>query len=161
MQIKDKIENNPVIWTLSTLLIGFLSGFGVYQSILAVAGRKTVPEDAVIVKSGEQPISSEEYARLKESQGKIDKLRLKQQYLTHCIRFYETRGQDHVFASEMFVLFLSKLWEHGKQDMTKNGYEIHKSNADLQDSYITFEDDPAFPYKIPRDVKGEVLKFGK
>ncbi len=44
MTIREKIENHPVLWILSTLLIGFTAGIGVYQSILEIAHLEVVPE---------------------------------------------------------------------------------------------------------------------
>lgn len=46
MTLRQSIENNPTIWLLSTLLVGFLSGFAAYQTILEVSGRVTVSEEA-------------------------------------------------------------------------------------------------------------------
>ena len=45
MTIRTLVERNVVIWLLGTLVTGFVAGWGAYETILAVAGRKLVSEE--------------------------------------------------------------------------------------------------------------------
>ena len=44
MTLRERIEDNPVVWLLGSLLAGFLAGIGAYQAILEIAHLKVVPE---------------------------------------------------------------------------------------------------------------------
>lgn len=43
--IKEKIENNIVIWMLATLLTGFLSGLATYEGALKIMSLETISKD--------------------------------------------------------------------------------------------------------------------
>ncbi|MCI5115155.1 MAG: hypothetical protein D3920_03090 [Candidatus Electrothrix sp. AW2] len=43
--IKEKIENNIVVWMLATLLTGFLSGIATYEGALKIMGLETISKD--------------------------------------------------------------------------------------------------------------------
>ncbi len=43
--IKEKIENNIVVWMLGTLLTGFLAGIGTYEGALKIMRLETVSKD--------------------------------------------------------------------------------------------------------------------
>ena len=47
MSLREKLENNIVIFFLTTLLTGFLAGIGTYQAILKITGLE-------VVRKGEQ-----------------------------------------------------------------------------------------------------------
>jgi hypothetical protein len=74
MPLKETFENHPVVWISGLILGAFGLGFGAYPSILAVAGRRTVSEDAIIVQKGQQSISDEEHTRLKASSDRLAEL---------------------------------------------------------------------------------------
>jgi hypothetical protein len=42
MNLRQSIENNPTIWLLSTLLVGFIAGFAAYRTIIEVSGQINV-----------------------------------------------------------------------------------------------------------------------
>ncbi len=42
MALRERIENNPIIWLLSTILAGFLAGIGTYDGILRIAKLEVV-----------------------------------------------------------------------------------------------------------------------
>jgi hypothetical protein len=44
MKLKERIENNLIIFYFSALLIGFLSGIGSYKAIIEIAKLETVPK---------------------------------------------------------------------------------------------------------------------
>lgn len=41
MTLKDRIENNAVLYTLGLLFAGFVGGVATYKSVLEIAGSKT------------------------------------------------------------------------------------------------------------------------
>lgn len=43
--IKEKIENNIVVWTLCCLLAGFLAGFGAYKTIFEITRMEIISKD--------------------------------------------------------------------------------------------------------------------
>ena len=43
--IKEKIENNIVVWMLGTLLTGFLAGIGTYKGALEIMSLETVGKE--------------------------------------------------------------------------------------------------------------------
>ena len=43
--IKDRIENNVVVWLLGTLLTGFLAGIGTYEGALNIMELETINKD--------------------------------------------------------------------------------------------------------------------
>jgi hypothetical protein len=43
--IKEKIENNVVVWMLGTLLTGFLAGIATYKSALEIQGLETIGKE--------------------------------------------------------------------------------------------------------------------
>jgi hypothetical protein len=43
LRLREKVENNPAVFFLGTLLVGFLAGLGCYQGILEVAHLEVVP----------------------------------------------------------------------------------------------------------------------
>ncbi len=43
MKIREQVENNPIIFFLGTLLVGFLAGLGVYKGILEIAHLEVIP----------------------------------------------------------------------------------------------------------------------
>ncbi|MBK4728547.1 hypothetical protein JJD41_01405 [Oxynema sp. CENA135] len=45
--LKDRIENNLVVFTLSTLLAGFTAGFGAYHTILTLSGNRSLSDTQV------------------------------------------------------------------------------------------------------------------
>jgi hypothetical protein len=60
MTLRRRIEDNPTIWLLSLLLVGFLTGFAAYRTIIQVSGQATV--------------SKEEYQRIKENVSRVSTL---------------------------------------------------------------------------------------
>lgn len=46
VKLKEKIENNLVIFFLGTLLTGFLAGLGTYQGALKLVDYEAVPSKA-------------------------------------------------------------------------------------------------------------------
>jgi len=44
MNIKQKVENNIVFWTLTMLFAGFLAGIGAYKGVLEIAKLKVISE---------------------------------------------------------------------------------------------------------------------
>jgi len=44
MSLRQSIENNPIVWLLTTLLAGFVAGFGAYRTILEVSSQITLPK---------------------------------------------------------------------------------------------------------------------
>jgi hypothetical protein len=79
----------------------------------------------------------------------------RQNFLTQCMYYYQTKDQDHVHASNLFVKFLKDMWKNGNQDMDKYGYQIVKDPNDILNSYVEFKDDDTH-YKIPRDIKASL-----
>jgi len=49
MNLKERIENNPVVWLLGILLAGFLSGIGAYKGLIEFTGQKLVSEDRLLI----------------------------------------------------------------------------------------------------------------
>ena len=47
--IKEKIENNIVVWLLGTLLTGFMAGIGTYEGALKIMGLETINKDRLSV----------------------------------------------------------------------------------------------------------------
>ena len=43
--IREKIENNLIVWLLGALLMGFLSGIGTYKAALEIMKLETISED--------------------------------------------------------------------------------------------------------------------
>ena len=50
MGLKERIENNLVIWFLGALLTGFLSGVGTYEAVLRIAHLDVVPANSYLKK---------------------------------------------------------------------------------------------------------------
>jgi len=42
MTLRESIENNPTVWLLTTLVVGFATGFGAYRTIIEVSNQVTV-----------------------------------------------------------------------------------------------------------------------
>jgi len=42
MSIKEKIENNIIFWTLSVIVVGFVSGIAAYKSLLEISNLTTI-----------------------------------------------------------------------------------------------------------------------
>ena len=42
VNLKERIENHPVVWLLSILFVGFLAGLGTYKGILEIAHLKVI-----------------------------------------------------------------------------------------------------------------------
>ena len=65
MTLKDLVENNPVMFSLSLLLVGFLSGISAYSAILRIAHLETVAsshlteQDQNIIRLTRETIESE------------------------------------------------------------------------------------------------------
>ena len=60
MKLKERVENNPVVWLLSALFVGFTSGIATYQGILAIANLQVVSTekyDSLVEKASEVPIT--------------------------------------------------------------------------------------------------------
>jgi hypothetical protein len=49
MSLKEKVEENVVLWLLGMLITGFLSGIGAYKAILEIAQLTVVPKSAEVV----------------------------------------------------------------------------------------------------------------
>jgi hypothetical protein len=45
--IKEKVENNVVVWMLGTLLAGFLAGIGTYEGALEIMNLETVSKERI------------------------------------------------------------------------------------------------------------------
>jgi hypothetical protein len=45
------INSHPVLWVLSTLVVGFVAGFGAYRAILGVGSLETVRKGSYVLKS--------------------------------------------------------------------------------------------------------------
>lgn len=65
MSIKEKVEENVVLWLLGMLVTGFLSGIGAYKAILEIAQLTVIP------KSAEVASLSREVERLKAENKRI------------------------------------------------------------------------------------------
>lgn len=50
MSLKEKVDNHPLVFFFSTLMVGFLSGLGTYQGILSIAKLEVVSNDNVLSK---------------------------------------------------------------------------------------------------------------
>ena len=46
--IRERLEDNLVIFFLGALVLGFLGGIGVYDGLLRITGRVTVPKESVV-----------------------------------------------------------------------------------------------------------------
>jgi hypothetical protein len=112
--------------------------------------------------AGEASQTAAKIASLTESNNSLRlSLRLKQQFLEHSLRYYQTKDQEHGRATKMFVAYLKEMWNGGKQDMEQNAYYIfHNPDRPTTTCYIMFKDDPV-QYQIPSGIKGEVLDFAR
>ena len=45
--IREKVENNVVVFLLTAVITGFGAGFGAYPAILAVSGREAVDKERI------------------------------------------------------------------------------------------------------------------
>lgn len=47
MGLKERIENNAVVWLLGTVVVAFMAGIGAYEFFVRVAGLQLVPKAEV------------------------------------------------------------------------------------------------------------------
>ena len=45
MGLKERVENNAVIWFLGAIISGFLAGIGVYEGVLRIAKLEVISQD--------------------------------------------------------------------------------------------------------------------
>ena len=86
MKLKERVENNPVIWTLSMLLAGFLAGIGAYTSVLSIAQLQVVRLD--------EPSTVAEY------KSKLAGLQSKERFLSLYLRYFLSRYEGDESARE-------------------------------------------------------------
>lgn len=53
--LKEKIENNIVVWMLGTLLAGFLAGIGTYEGALKMMNLEKISKDRLILLENSDP----------------------------------------------------------------------------------------------------------
>ena len=71
MTLRQRIENNPIVWLLSTLLVGFLAGFGAYRTIVEVSSQ-------IIVSKAEYERTTQTASRVPELEKQISSLKAKE-----------------------------------------------------------------------------------
>ncbi len=71
MTLRQRIENNPTVWLLSTLLVGFLAGFGAYRTIVEVSSQ-------IIVSKAEYERTTQTASRVPELEKQISSLKAKE-----------------------------------------------------------------------------------
>src|SRR5688572_16204055 len=62
MNLRDKIESNPLSWILRALLAGFVAGLATYEAILRIAQLEVVPRARV--QTGASPASAKPATQL-------------------------------------------------------------------------------------------------
>jgi hypothetical protein len=61
MGFKESVENNPVWWSLSLIITGFLAGIGVYQGAATIFGLGPLPKGAISQTELAQKFFSKDY----------------------------------------------------------------------------------------------------
>lgn len=97
LKLKERIENNLVVFFLATLLSGFLSGIGTYQGLL-----KLIDYEAVPIRS--QQALKDELASVKVTAERLEKTLAEQKNAVATQRWLRIKGVQGLFDTNARVI---------------------------------------------------------
>jgi len=143
MDLKEKIENHPVIWTLGMLVAGFLAGIGAYSSILSIAKLQVVSSDATILADDQVAVSQSKNEELqkaaresKDAKLAIDKfkqdfdaLKGKEHFLSLYLRYFLAVYQADRVNREIAEQSLVRIVQELQNKPVSHSYEVSYGNG--------------------------------